>query len=339
MTPGAQIDGGARVPNPTAGDHAVAIVGLRKRFAEVTALDGIDLQVPRGQVFGLLGPNGAGKTTTVKVLLGLLAADDGHAHVLGHDVARDPAAVRRCVGYVPQELTSDKFMTGRENLMFFARLYHLSDPRTRTAAVLDLVGMADAADRLVKTYSGGMRKRLDLAAGLLHEPDLHILDEPTLGLDVAARERVWTYIRDIRTRGGTVLLCTNYMDEADRLCDDIAIIDHGRVVARGTPSELKDGLGGDVITLTAMAPADGPVPAWPEGLAAIDGVQAVSTDGTTATITVTAGGQVLPRLLEATSAAGCPIAEVNMLRPSLDAVFLHHTGRRIGAADAAGAHA
>ncbi|MHC5021744.1 MAG: ABC transporter ATP-binding protein [Planctomycetota bacterium] len=153
-------------------------------------------------MFGLLGPNGAGKTTTVKVLLGLLAADDGHAHVLGHDVARDAAAVRRATGYVPQELTSDKFMTGRENLMFFARLYHLPDPKARTNAVLDLVGMQDAADRLVKGYSGGMRKRLDLATGLLHEPQLHILDEPTLGLDRSSRTG-WAATSSRSPRPGT----------------------------------------------------------------------------------------------------------------------------------------
>jgi ABC-2 type transport system ATP-binding protein len=222
--------------------------------------------------------------------------------------------------------------------MFFARLYHLPDPRARTNAVLDLVGMQDAADRLVKGYSGGMRKRLDLATGLLHEPALHIRDEPTLGLDVAARDRVWGYIRDIRERGGTVLLCTNYMDEADRLCDDIAIIDHGTVVARGTPSQLKDGLGGDVITLLAAPGEDGAV-AWPESLASLDGVSAFAAEGAKATATVSAGGQVLPRLLEATSAAGIAVTEVEMLRPSLDAVFLHHTGRRLadGGGDGGGA--
>ncbi len=314
----------APVPGP-----AVRIQGLAKSYGEVRALEALDLEVRRGEVFGLLGPNGAGKTTTVKVLLGLLRADGGQAEVLGVDVASAATEARRRVGYVPQEITSDPYLSGRENLVFFARLYHLPDPRGRAAEVLRQVGLEDAADRLAKTYSGGMRKRLDLAVGLLHDPELHILDEPSLGLDVEARSRVWVHVEDLRKRGRTVLLCTNYMDEADRLCDRVAILDRGRVVACDAPSALKDGLGGDVLTLAA-ADRDGAAPPdWAKLLGGLPLVRSVLPDGLRVTVAVEAGDRALPKVLEATVAAGVPIASVSLLRPSLDAVFLKHTGRRL----------
>ncbi|MCI0340444.1 MAG: ATP-binding cassette domain-containing protein [Planctomycetales bacterium] len=318
---------------------AIRVTGLVKNYGEVHALAGLDLEVRRGEVFGLLGPNGAGKTTTVKVLLGLLRADGGRAEVLGLDVASAATEVRRGVGYVPQEITSDPYLSGRENLRFFARLYHLPDPRARSEEVLRQVGLEDAADRLAKTYSGGMRKRLDLGVGLLHDPELHILDEPSLGLDVEARVRVWTHVEELRKRGRTVLLCTNYMDEADRLCDRVAILDRGRGVACDTPSALKDGLGGDVVTLVASERDGAPPPDWAKLLGGLPLVRSVLADGLRATVAVEAGDRALPKVLEATVAASVPIASVSLLRPSLDAVFLRHTGRRLAEGAAAPAPA
>ncbi|MFI6485458.1 ABC transporter ATP-binding protein [Nonomuraea sp. NPDC050663] len=217
---------------------------LSRTFGERTAVDALTLHIAPGEIVGLLGPNGAGKTTTIRMLATLLPASSGTARVCGHDIRDDPDAVRRSIGYVMQQVSPMGYylLTGREKAEIEASLYHVPRKRVkeRAAEVLDLVGLTEHADQLVQEYSGGMQKRLELACGLLHRPELLILDEPTLGLDVQSRHHVWEHIR---TLGVAVLLATNYMDEADRLCDRLTIIDHGRTVVTGTPAELKEALG------------------------------------------------------------------------------------------------
>ncbi|MFI7442402.1 ABC transporter ATP-binding protein [Nonomuraea indica] len=227
--------------------HIIEAAALRRAFGGHPAVDGLDLEVAAGEVFGLLGPNGAGKTTTIRMLATLLPPGSGTARVCGFDVVRAAGEVRRRIGYVMQNVSPMGYylLTGREKAEIEASLYHVPrrQVKARVAEALDLVGLAAHADRLVQEYSGGMQKRLDLACGLLHRPELLILDEPTLGLDVQSRHRVWDHVRDLSREGTTVLLATNYMDEADRLCDRLTIIDHGRRVAGGTPAALKDELG------------------------------------------------------------------------------------------------
>jgi ABC-2 type transport system ATP-binding protein len=220
---------------------AIEVNDLTHRFGAVPALRGVTFTVHGGEIFGLLGPNGAGKTTTIRVLLTLLRPQSGLARVAGLDVVAEPDAVRRSVGWVPQERAVDPLLTARENLRFIAGLYHLPThrARARTGELLALVGLSGEADRLVRTFSGGMRRRLELAMGLVHRPALLFLDEPTLGLDIVARQAVWQHIQQIRGSGTTVLLTTHHLDEADSLCDRVAIIDNGRINASGTPDALK----------------------------------------------------------------------------------------------------
>src|SRR6266852_5696283 len=228
---------------------AVRVEGVVKRFGATVALDGAGLEVPAGMVFGLLGPNGAGKTTLVRVLATLLAPDAGRAEVLGHDVAREPAAVRELLGLTGQFAAVDELLTGRENLQMFGRLFGLSpaEARRRAVEMLARFDLADAADRPARTYSGGMRRRLDLASSLLTRPRILFLDEPTTGLDPRSRNEIWGIVRELVRDGTTVLLTTQYLEEADQLADRIAVIDHGRVIAQGTGNELKDRVGGQIL--------------------------------------------------------------------------------------------
>ena len=238
----------ATLASPTLSSAAVSIEGLTRRFKEVVAVDDIDLAVAPGEVFGLLGPNGAGKTTTIKILCTLLEPTAGRAHVAGFDVVREPAAVRRSIGYVPQLLSADGSLTGWENLLISARLHHLPgvDRQRRIPEALAFMGLADAADRLVSTYSGGMIRRLELARAMLHQPAVLFLDEPTIGLDPIAREQVWTHVRDLRRlEGTTIVMTTHYMEEADLLCDRVAIMHRGRIAAIGAPADLRDEIGPD----------------------------------------------------------------------------------------------
>jgi ABC-2 type transport system ATP-binding protein len=301
--------------------------GLVKRFGTVTALDGLDLAVPEGTVLGLLGPNGAGKTTAVRILTTLLRPDEGTAEVAGVDLLAHPGAVRRRIGLSGQYAAVDEYLTGFENLEMVGRLYRLgrSQSRRRAEELLDRFSLADAGNRPVKTYSGGMRRRLDLAGALVAEPPVLFLDEPTTGLDPRSRTELWDVIRELVRGGTTLLLTTQYLEEADRLADDILVIDHGRAIAQGTADQLKSRVGGERIELVVESPAD-LVRAEPVlgGLGA-GGIQ-TETQARRITAPVTGGAEALDATLHRLRSAGVAIVEIGLRRPTLDEVFLALTG-------------
>ena len=301
--------------------------GLRKRFGKTKALDGLDLHVEQGQVFAVLGPNGAGKTTFVRAVATLLRPDSGELRVCGHDVREHPDIVRRLIGLAGQFAAVEPAMTGRENVFMVARLYGLSRRRAAeaTAAVLAKLDLEDAADRMVKTYSGGLRRRLDLGASLVGAPRLLLLDEPSTGLDPRSRSQLWDAIRQLVKEGTDVLMTTQYLDEAEQLADRIAIIDHGRVIASGTPSELKATAGGNVIEVGGRKP--GQLPAIAEILARI-GSEHPRLDLNTnrVTVPVAAGENAIAAAVEAVARAGVAIDDIGLRRPTLDEVFLTLTG-------------
>jgi daunorubicin resistance ABC transporter ATP-binding subunit len=310
-------------------ETAIRAEGVKHAFGDVVALDGLDLAVAAGTVFGLLGPNGAGKTTLVRVLATLLQPDAGRASVLGHDVVAAPLAVRRRIGLAGQFAAVDEELTGRENLEMVARLYRLptAEARRRAAEVIDRFGLAEVADRAVSTYSGGERRRLDLGASLTGRPPVLLLDEPTTGLDPRTRQELWTVVDELRRAGTTVLLTTQYLDEADRLAQRIAVVDHGRIVAEGTAAELKATIGAEVLavrvadtTRTADAAA---------ALADLSAGEEPLVDGAAGEIRVPvadagASAEAVRRL----DARGLAVAAVELQQPSLDDVFLTLTGRR-----------
>jgi ABC-2 type transport system ATP-binding protein len=299
---------------------AIEVRALVKQYGETRALAGIDLDVPRGICFGLLGPNGAGKSTAVGVLTTLLAPSSGSARLLGYDVVRERAAVRRQIGVVFQEPALDPELSAREQLALHARLFHLDEPPARAADWIERLGLAEHADRPVRKLSGGQRRRVEIARGLLNRPGVLFLDEPTTGLDVAARARIWEELRALRDSGATTLfLTTHSMEEADALCDAIAIVDAGRIIASGTPDALKSELGGDVVTLVLERPD-----AAEAALAAHPAVRRVVVDGRALRVTVADGTRQLAGLLECVRGAG--VVEVDLRRPTLEHVFLYHTG-------------
>ena len=307
--------------------EAIAVQELRKHYGEVRALDGVSFNVSEGEVFGLLGPNGAGKSTTVRVLVTLTHADAGTASVAGHDVRREPNAVRRAIGYVPQDSGVDQFATGRENLMLQGRVQGMSGRglRQRTNELLALVGIADASDRVVKTYSGGMRRRLDIALGLVHRPRVLFLDEPTTGLDPEARVGMWAEVsRLAEAEGLTILLTTHYLEEADQLADRLAIVSQGKIVVEGTPAELKANLMGDAVQVEL---SNGQIEEAKRVLAATGARPETVLGERTLVARVSDGGAALPGILGALDAAGIGVATVAVSRPSLDDVYLHFTGR------------
>jgi ABC-2 type transport system ATP-binding protein len=315
---------------------AIAVDGLRKRYGEVQALDGVSFSVRGGEVFGLLGPNGAGKTTTVKVLATLTKPDGGRAAVAGHDVVREPNAVRRSIGYVPQSSGVDREATGRENLMLQGRIQGMSggELRARVNELLDLVGIADAADRVVRGYSGGMKRRLDVALGLVHRPSVLFLDEPTTGLDPEARAAMWDELEGLAERERlTILLTTHYLEEADQLADRLAIVSRGRVVVEGTPDDLKQRLRGDAVTVEL---ADGLVEDARAIVASLEGVNEATVDGRLLRTRVLSGARAIPTILSALESRGIGVDSVTTSRPSLDDVYLHYTGRDFRAEDEAG---
>ncbi len=310
---------------------AIETARLGKVYDGVTAIQELSFKVFAGEIFGLLGPNGAGKSTTLRILITLLRPTTGQATVLGHDVVREADCVRRSVGYVPQERAIDRFLTGREHLLLLGDLYHLSkdETRRRIAELLKLVDLEDQADRPAKTYSGGMKRKLDIACGLLPNPKILFLDEPTLGLDVQSRLRIWDYLRRLHERGMTIVLTTNYLDEADRLCDRLAIIDGGRIKALGSPSELKAGLGGDIVSVTLGAGEMTRVEALASALKGLPSIKSISTKPTGLDIRVESPEKALPAVLEAANRLACRIDFIDYHRPRLDDVFVAHTGHAI----------
>ncbi|KUO16370.1 ATP-binding cassette domain-containing protein [Streptomyces dysideae] len=303
--------------------YAVLSEGLEKRFGEVRALRGLDLAVAEGTVCGVLGPNGAGKTTAVRLLTTLLRPDAGSARIAGHDLVREAAAVRHRIGVTGQYASIDGDLTGRENLRLFARLHRVRGPAGRAGELLDRFGLAEAADRPASTYSGGMRRRLDLAASLVRRPDVLFLDEPTTGLDPASRNQIWDAVRELTGDGTTVLLTTQYLEEADQLADDIALVDRGRVAHTGSPAQFKALIGAHVEVVVADADVMVKAAAVLDQLTGAEpsfdhdrrAVGAVTRDGTL----------TLPHLVRELDAAGVPLLDASLKPPTLDDAFLRLT--------------
>ncbi|MFM8550716.1 MAG: ATP-binding cassette domain-containing protein [Nitrospiraceae bacterium] len=310
---------------------AIDVSKLGKVYDGVTAIQDLSFQIRTGEIFALLGPHGAGKSTTLRILITLLRPTSGQATVLGYDVVRDADRVRRLIGYVPQERAIDRFLTGREHLLLLGDLYHLTkeDSLRRIAELLKLVDLEDKADQPAKTYSGGMKRKLDIACGLLPNPKILFLDEPTLGLDVQSRLRIWDYVRQLRARGITIVMTTNYLDEADQLCDRLAIIDEGRIKALGSPAELKAGLGGDIVSVTIGASALAQVDQLASLLKGLPAIRAVSAKPNGLDIRVDSPEKALPAIWEAANRLACPVEFIEYHRPRLDDVFVAHTGHAI----------
>jgi ABC-2 type transport system ATP-binding protein len=314
---------------------AIVADALEKRYGSVHALAGVTFSVRAGEVFGLLGPNGAGKSTTVRVLTTLTRPDAGRAFVAGHDVVREAVRVRRSIGYVPQESGVDREANGRENLMLQGRIQGVprDELRRRVDELLDLVGIADAADRVVRGYSGGMKRRLDIALGLVHRPSVLFLDEPTTGLDPEARAAMWVEVERLAEQERlTILLTTHYLEEADRLAERVAIVSRGEIVVEGRPDELKRGLRGEAVTVEL---ADGQGEAAAAIVGGLDGASETTVDGRLLRTRVPNGAQAVPAILSALEGRGVHVESVTTHRPSLDDVYLHYTGREFAAEDVA----
>jgi ABC-2 type transport system ATP-binding protein len=325
------VAAGAPNPDPTL---AIDARGLVKTYGEVRALRGLDLQVPAGSVFGLLGPNGAGKSTTVKILTTLAAPTNGQATVAGASIRTEQAAVRARIGVVAQRSGTDKALTARENLVLQGRIHQMSAAAAKARAdeLLDRLALSDAKDRIVRGFSGGMQRRVDIATALMHRPQVLFLDEPTTGLDPEIRAELWKIVRGLSDDGMTVLLTTHYLEEADQLAARLAIVDRGQVVAQGTPEELKGELRGDAISVELAEPA-------PESVvgvlqAAVPGIGEITLDGRTVRARVDHGATATPQVLQGLEAAALTVATITVSRPSLDDVYLRYTGRAFAAADA-----
>lgn len=311
--------------------HMIETRQLRRTFkskhGDVEAVAGVDLRVEAGEIFGFLGPNGAGKTTTLRLLATLLPPSGGEATVAGCDLLREPAKVRERIGYVGQAGGTDPAVSGRSELTFQARLYGMSSAQARSRAdeLLSMLELDAAADRKTGTYSGGQRQRLHIALGLIHEPMLLFLDEPTTGLDPQARVRIWDEVRRLRDRGTTIFLTTHYLEEADALCDRLAIIDHGRIVAEGTPDELKRQIAGDLVTIGLHVEAEQAV----RLLESQPYVREASAEDHTLRLRVDRGEHDMPAILRMLDSAGLELRSLSLTRPSLDDVFLRQTGRSL----------
>ncbi|HEY9626623.1 MAG TPA: ABC transporter ATP-binding protein [Coleofasciculaceae cyanobacterium] len=314
---------------------AVSIEKLQKRFGLVEAVKDVSLQVEPGEIFGLLGPNGAGKTTTLRCLCTLATPDSGKIEISGISVLDEPKLARQKLGYVAQEVALDKVLTGRELLQLQAAIYHLprGSVKAQIEQAIDLLGLQEWADQKTGSYSGGLKKRLDLAAGLLHRPDVLVLDEPTVGLDIESRLIVWGFLRQLRDSGTTILVTSHYLEEVDALADRVAIIDRGVVIASGTPSELKDRVGGDRVTLrirefTSPEEAER-AKALLQDLSFVQDVIINSAQGNSLNLVVAAQSEALSAIQQTLKAAGLPTFGISQSRPSLDDVYLAATGQTL----------
>ena len=322
---------------------AVVIEHLKKSYGSIEAVKDISFKIEPGEIFGLLGPNGAGKTTTIRCLCTLAKPDSGKLEVSGVSVCERPKIARRLLGYVAQEVALDKILTGRELLRLQAALYHLpkASIEDRINQLLTLLGLAEWADRQTGTYSGGLRKRLDLAAGLLHQPEVLVLDEPTVGLDIESRFVVWEFLRKLREAGTTVLITSHYLEEIDALADRLAIIDQGTVLAEGTPSQLKDRVGGDRVTLRIreFAPTEEAEQAQTiiEALPFVENAIVNTAQGNSLNLVVSSQANALSQIEQSISKAGLPLFSLAQSRPSLDDVYLAATGRTLMDAEIAAA--
>ncbi len=309
--------------------YAVETKSLSKIYEKgFKAVDNISITVDHGEIFGFLGPNGAGKSTTIMILTTLLKPTSGAAHVAGFDVVSQAKKVREMIGYVQQDSTVDEYLTGRENLELQARLNHLQKDsiKNRIDEILNLVELSDRQHDSVIAYSGGMRKRLDIAGGLLHRPKVLFLDEPTLGLDIQTRYKIWEYIKKIHKEYDmSIFLTTHYMEEADRLCDNISIIDHGKIKVTNSPLSLKNALGNDVIVFEIDSNAK--LESLISEIQKIQLVKDIKTNGEEVTVFSTNGNQVMPKIFESSSKIGIKIESISLTKPTLDDVFLSHTGR------------
>ena len=315
---------------------AIDVRNLTKSFGNLVAVDNISFSIARGEIFGLLGPNGAGKTTTISMLSTIQKPTSGTATVNGHDVVAEEDAVRKSIGIVFQDQSLDEELTAFENMDFHGRLYRIPGEirRKRIGELLALVGLEDRKNDLVKTYSGGMRRRLEIARGLLHEPKVLFLDEPTLGLDPQTRNHLWEYIARLNEEKGiTIILTTHYMEEADRLCDRVAIIDHGTIVVLDTAGNLKDSIGGDVVTITS------PDPDAIAGLLTAPWVSSIEQHDGLVTIHLQEADRHIPGIVTAVHQSGIGITSLSVRKPTLEDVFLHYTGRTIREGGATGKEA
>ena len=309
--------------------YSVETRSLSKSFGTVNAVDDVSFTVKAGEIFGFLGPNGAGKSTTIMILTTLLKPTSGHALVSGYDVMTHPKQVRQSIGYVQQESTVDEYLTGRENLLLQARLNHIPKDQINKKIddILELIELSDKQNDPVITYSGGMRKRLDIAGGLLHQPKVLFLDEPTVGLDIQTRRKIWEYIKKIHKEFQmTIFLTTHYMEEADQLCDRIGIIDNGKIQVIDTPENMKNAMGNEIISLTFENENSED---FLSQLSQIDLVKKINKDNDKFTLFVSSGTEVIPKIFQISSTLEIKITSISLTRPTLDDVFISYTGREI----------
>ena len=310
--------------------YSIETKSLTKSFGDLVAVNDISFSVEKGEIFGFLGPNGAGKSTTMMIFTTLLKPTNGNALVGGFDVLKNPKQVRESIGFVQQETTVDEYLSGRENLLLQAKLNHIpkNEINQRIDEVLDLIELSDKQDEAVVTYSGGMRKRLDIAGGLLHHPRVLFLDEPTVGLDIQTRRKIWQYIKKIHTQFDmTIFLTTHYMEEADSLCDRIGIIDHGKIQVIDTPKNMKNDLGNEIISLVIESNSN--YDSFLLELKKIEFIKKINEDGSKLTLFTSNGTEVIPKIFQISSDLGIKIKSISLTQPTLDDVFISYTGHEI----------